>query len=485
MADTEGSSDPQVSFKVKTSGDGLHSITMAESATVLDLKAKLATEEYENIPVERQRLIYSGRVMKNDDTLGSYKIKTGNTLHLVKSAASNHPPAGSAAAGAGAGSRSSAPPPAVPTNMAAGTPANDLLAGLTGARFAGHANLPSQDLFGPDGGMNFASEEQMAEMLNNPAVAQSMNEALSNPAFIDYLIQSNPAFRNIPNAREIFSSPMFRSMITDPETMRTMSRMRSAMGSGARGANSFPAPGATDNTPADAASTPSGGAAGAGAPGAGGAGAAANNPFGGFNPFMFGFPGAGGAGGGAGSDTATNPFAAFFPPGFGAAGAGATPGAAAGTGSDTAGANTAAGEGGDATRATGTGTGNGSADAGAGANAAANPFASLFGGAGGAGMPQISPEQMQQAMQMLNGLGGAGGASSGASSTSGAAGGAGFNPFAAFSAPAQDTRSPEERYASQLRQLNEMGFYDFDQNVAALRRSGGSVEGALAHLLGN
>ncbi|KAL1888240.1 hypothetical protein Sste5346_009714 [Sporothrix stenoceras] len=469
MADAEGSADPQISFKVKTSGDGLHSITMAESATVLDLKTKLATEEFENIPVERQRLIYSGRVMKNDDTLGSYKIKAGNTLHLVKSAASNHT-AGSAAAGA-AGARSSAPPPAVPTNMAAGTPANDLLAGLTGARFAGHVNLPNQDVFGPDGGMNFATEDQISEMLSNPAIAQSMNEALNNPAFIDYLIQTNPTLRNVPNAREMIQSPMFRSMLTNPETMRAMSRMRSMMGGGGAGSSPFPAPGATDNTPADAASSPSGGAAGAGA-GAGGAGA---SPFGAFNPFMFGFPGA--AGGAAGGDgAAANPFAAFFPA---AAAGGAAPGAAADTGASGAtGANTTAREGGDAAAGASPGAGAGTG-AGAGANAtAANPFASLFGGAGG--LPQITPEQMQQAMQMLGGMGGGAGASGAG------AGAGGFNPFAAFAAPAQqDTRSPEEQYASQLRQLNEMGFYDFDQNVAALRRSGGSVEGALAHLLGN
>lgn len=146
--DGEGSPDPQITFKVKTSGDGLHTITMAESASVLELKTKLATAEFENIPVERQRLIYSGRVMKNDDTLGSYKIKPGNTLHLVKSAASNHPPTAAAASASG-----SAPAPAVPTNMAAGTPANNILAGLTGARFAGHAPLPNQDIFGPDGGV--------------------------------------------------------------------------------------------------------------------------------------------------------------------------------------------------------------------------------------------------------------------------------------------------------------------------------------------
>ncbi|KAJ3471984.1 hypothetical protein NLG97_g11389 [Lecanicillium saksenae] len=36
-----------------------------------------------------------------------------------------------------------------------------------------------------------------------------------------------------------------------------------------------------------------------------------------------------------------------------------------------------------------------------------------------------------------------------------------------------DNRPPEERYEEQLRQLNDMGFFDFDRNVAALRRSGG------------
>lgn len=47
-----------------------------------------------------------------------------------------------------------------------------------------------------------------------------------------------------------------------------------------------------------------------------------------------------------------------------------------------------------------------------------------------------------------------------------------------------DNRPPEERYADQLRQLNDMGFFDFDANVAALRRSGGSVQGAVNQLLG-
>lgn len=145
----EGTSpaDAQITFKVKASGEKNHQITMAETATVQELKTKLATEEYENIPVERQRLIYSGRVMKNEDTLATYKVKAGNTIHLVKSAASNPTPAPSA-------SSSQPVPQAIPSNMAAGTSAGNLLAGLTGARFAGHANLPSANMFGADGGVS-------------------------------------------------------------------------------------------------------------------------------------------------------------------------------------------------------------------------------------------------------------------------------------------------------------------------------------------
>jgi ubiquilin len=149
MADsTEGASaDPQVTFKVKTSGDKQHTVTISESATVAQLKAKLASSDFEDIPAERQRLIYSGRVMKNEEPLSTYKIKSGNTVHLVKSAASNPAPTSSSS------STSTPAAPQIPTNMAAGT-ANNPLAGLTGARYAGLTNLPSADMFGPDGGVS-------------------------------------------------------------------------------------------------------------------------------------------------------------------------------------------------------------------------------------------------------------------------------------------------------------------------------------------
>lgn len=162
MADTaptieNGEEEVQLSFNVKASSDAKYSITMPASATVLDLKTKLSSSEYADLPTDRQRLIYSGRVLKDSETLGTYNIKEGNTLHLVKGAASNqrqNPPNQSSSSTSGSNSGTAASS-GVPTNLAAGT-ANNPLAALTGARYAGFHPLPGADMFGPDGGVSVA-----------------------------------------------------------------------------------------------------------------------------------------------------------------------------------------------------------------------------------------------------------------------------------------------------------------------------------------
>lgn len=102
-------------------------------------------------------------------------------------------------------------------------------------------------------------EEQVADMLSNPAMAQMMNEALQNPAMIDMMIQQNPHLRAMgPDARRMLQSPMFRQMMTDPQMLRQAAQMRRMMGGGAGGASSFPAPGVTDTTPSNQAGTTAG-----------------------------------------------------------------------------------------------------------------------------------------------------------------------------------------------------------------------------------
>ncbi|KAL0264560.1 hypothetical protein SLS55_000510 [Diplodia seriata] len=464
MADDAGQSEEYVTFNVKSSNDAKYTLSLPRTTTVGDLKTKLAASEYADTPADRQRLIYSGRVLKDHDTLDATKIKDGNTVHLVKSAASNvrqNPTnQGSAAAAPGAGT----PRSNVPTSFATGT-GNDPLAGLTGARYAGMMGLPGAGAFGPDGGMGAPPDpDQLLRQLEDPNTLQLMTEAMNNPIVIQQ-IRNSPMFRNNPMMQQMFDNPAFRRMLTDPEVIRQqmqMARSFGGMGGPGGGNSSFPAPGVTNTTPQgqNADSNTASTTTGEGAtqtpnqPNTTGPTSPPPNPF-----AMFGNPAGAGAGGAAG-----NPFAALFGP---------PP-----TGAQAPGQNQE-------------GQGQGVPPA--------NPFGNLFGGAGAGAAPggqadpiqtaaqnlMQNPEAMRATMQML-GLGPPGG-----EGNTGAPGGdAGVaNPFAGlfggagFPQAPPDNRPPEERYAEQLRQLNDMGFYEFERNIQALRRSGGSVQGAVEYLL--
>ncbi|KJX92852.1 deubiquitination-protection protein dph1 [Zymoseptoria brevis] len=444
-ATTADDTEQQITFNVKSSADAKYVVTVSAAITVGDLKQKLSTSEYADLPPERQRLIYSGRVLKDADTLGSCKIKDGNTVHLVKGAESNQRQNPANQGGAAAiPSAPGQPASNVPTNIAAGSGTGNPLAQLTGARFAGFHGLPGAETFGADGGMGAPpNPDQMLRMLDDPNFAQQMNEAMNNPAVLD-MLRNNPMIRNNPMARAAIENPEMRRMMMDPNVLRMQMNMQRAMGgAGAGGDAAFPMPGQTDTTEGG-----NGGAAQGGQGANPAAGAAPSNPFAAL------FPGAGGAGttgAGAGAGAAPD-WGSLFGGGF--------PGAGAGTG---AGVGAGAGAG------VGAGTGAGAAPAGQ-----QNPFSAMT--------QQLmqNPEMMQQMMQAMGG---------GAGGEGGMGGMGGFNPgmFGMPSEPAApaDTRPPEERYESQLRQLNDMGFYEFDRNVQALRRSGGSVQGAIEYLLQN
>lgn len=346
-----------IKITIKSSGDTKYEVEVAPTITVLELKNEISSKS--SIPADRQRLIYSGKVLKDNETVSFYKIQLGHTIHLVKSAGAKSTPAASTAESSASGttntsaSGATATNSGVPSNIAAGQGAFNPLADLTGARYAGYTQLPSASMFGPDGGMNAMPDpEQLQQMMSNPQFQESMNSMLSNPQMLDYVINQSPQLRAMgPQARELLQSPFFRQMISNPEAMRSMMSMGAQGGfpgfGGAGGANAFPAPGA--NPTVDSANDSA----------ASGTENSATNP-------------------------AANPFGSLFP-------GGAPP---------------------------------------------VNPF--LFGGAGAGAAPQET-----------------------------------------------DNRPPEERYESQLRQLNDMGFFDFDQNVTALRRTGGSVQGAIEYLLSN
>merc|ERR1712176_877834 len=81
--------------------------------------------------------------------------------------------------------------------------------------------------------------------------------------------------------------------------------------------------------------------------------------------------------------------------------------------------------------------------------------------------PMFNPAMMQQMMQAMQGGGMANGMNGGFASPS----------------PA-DARPPEERYATQILQLENMGFPDKHSNIQALVQSNGDVNQAINSLIG-
>ncbi|WBW71400.1 UBA domain protein Dph1/Dsk2 [Schizosaccharomyces osmophilus] len=338
-----------ISLTIKAANDQKYTVTVDSESSVTNLKQAIAPVA--NVEVERQRLIYAGRVLKDEESLKTYKVQDGQSVHLVRSLGQNP-----TAAASNVQDRTQQ----VPTNIQAGQGANDPLANLTSARYAGYnIPLPSASMFGPNPENPVPpSTDDLANMLSNPMVQSSINEMFSNPQMLDMIINSSPHLRNAPPyVRQMMQSPEFRRAMTDPDTMRQMAQMQQQLGA---------------------------------------AGIDPSSLMGGSGPGSLGSLGGLGGMGGLGN---LNP----------AGGPGAT-------------------------------------DESVDPNSAASTIQGLLNNLSGGGM------------------------------------GGGASP-AATAAPTQSTQPPEELYAQQLSQLNEMGFVDFERNVRALRRSGGNVQGAIESLL--
>ncbi|RCH81358.1 hypothetical protein CU097_002315 [Rhizopus azygosporus] len=239
-----------INVNVKASGDKKFAIAIDPSKSVLEFKEMIA--EKTDVPAERQRLIYSGRVLKDNDTLSDCKIGDGNTVHMVKGSQPGAPKASSTPAAV-------APTATTTTTTTASAPQtnnnNTNTQSIPNNPFAGLAGMPADsqsnpfNLFGSGFGAgamgnSFGSllDPNMAnQMLQNPMFAQYMSSVLQNPAVLDSIIQTNPQLSNMgPEIRQMLQSPEFRQMLSNPDMIRQMATMASMFG-GANPANQQPA----------------------------------------------------------------------------------------------------------------------------------------------------------------------------------------------------------------------------------------------------
>ncbi|KIM77103.1 hypothetical protein PILCRDRAFT_825639 [Piloderma croceum F 1598] len=317
MSDEAGS---ELQINVKGPSELKLQIAITSDKTVLELKQAIA--EKSDVEADRQRLIYSGRVLKDDDALSVYKIQSSHTIHMVK---------GVSRSGASSSQQAATPPQALPT-MQAGQNPHDPLTQLNS--HMGYGAMAGLNPFA-DMGLNPNDPNMLQTMMNSPQFLQQMSGVMSNPAILDQIIAQNPQLAAMgPQVRQVFQSERFRELMSNPESLRMMLQMSAMMQEGGVGGGSpfgnngsgfpapgnpggFPAPGTPGNASNDAGS-PTPGSPPAHAPFAsmfgpvaGASGATTGGPggAGGFDPAMmqqlFGMS-AGAAGGGA-----ANPFGAI------------------------------------------------------------------------------------------------------------------------------------------------------------------------------
>lgn len=421
MADSNDSASP-LKINIKGPSELRLSIDITSDQTVRQLKEAIEKQK-PDVPADAQRLIYAGKVLKDEETLSVYKIKDGNTVHMVKSAARSAPTTGNPSvpgtAPSSTGSSNNAASSqsqGVPSNFSAGQNfTNNPLSALNRADYAGpHMARLLNESGGAFGGMglNPRDPNMMMGLMQNPEVQRQMQDMMSRPEFIDQMLAMNPQLQGMaPQMREMMRSEQFREMITNPETMQRMAQMSQLMESAGMGG-------------------------------------------------MAGLGGLGGFGAGGGGNGGNRQWP---PPGaFGESG-----------GNNEGNANNSNNNGNDNTSGRNNGQGN------------AGNFSGNFSGlrnTGGDGAAPPNPFADPSFLQQMFGGGGGGGGGAGGF---GGLGGLGGFEAGAGGAASRDTRPPEERFSSQLEQMQSMGFYDGQANVRALLMAGGSVEGAIGILLDN
>ncbi|XP_043709477.1 ubiquitin-like domain-containing protein CIP73 isoform X1 [Telopea speciosissima] len=78
---TSGSSESTVELNVKTLDSKIYAFLVDRNISVPLFKEKIANAI--GVPVEQQRLIFRGKVLKDDHLLSEYHLEDGHTLHLV------------------------------------------------------------------------------------------------------------------------------------------------------------------------------------------------------------------------------------------------------------------------------------------------------------------------------------------------------------------------------------------------------------------
>ncbi|KAJ4829728.1 hypothetical protein Tsubulata_020737 [Turnera subulata] len=215
-------------------------------STVAHLKT--LSEQASDVPAQQQKLIYKGRILKDDQTLQSYGLQADHTVHMVRGFAQSQPsPAPSPAPAANTATANPAPGvtrgvgsnndgglgdflfPGLGLNLlGAGVGAPAAAGAAAGGRGSGGPFAPDLPEFELVQQQLTQNPNMMREIMNMPA----MQSLLNNPDLIRNLMTSNPQLREImdrnPELAHVLNDPSILRQTLDvarnPELMREMMR---------------------------------------------------------------------------------------------------------------------------------------------------------------------------------------------------------------------------------------------------------------------
>ncbi|CAK0751892.1 hypothetical protein CVIRNUC_002103 [Coccomyxa viridis] len=194
---------------LKVTGGEKLSLEVTPKQTIAELKAAVATQC--DIPAENQRLIYKGQVLKDEKTIEDYALAADHVLHLVKGRA----------LGGASGTSSAAPASQAANGSIASSGA---LPGLGGAE--GMGAMGGLGNMGGMGGVSnmMNNPEMMAQMMQSPIMQSMLNDpemlrnmVQSTPGMSE-VMDRNPEFRQMLSNPEVLRESM--RLAANPALMR-------------------------------------------------------------------------------------------------------------------------------------------------------------------------------------------------------------------------------------------------------------------------
>ncbi|KAL2551217.1 Ubiquitin domain-containing protein DSK2b [Forsythia ovata] len=213
--ENDGSKGGEVMVNIRCSNGSKFSVHVSLDSTVESFNSILAQNC--EIPPQQQRLIYKGRILKDDHTLQSYGLEADHTVHLVRGFATNASTNSIGATNAG----SPHTDPAVTEDAGS----NEGVA-FGGSGF-GASLFPGLGLNGlGSGGGLFGNglpdmEHVQAQLTQNPNMMRDIlnmplvQNIMNNPETIRNLIMNNPQMHEIMDR-----NPELAHILNDPATLR-------------------------------------------------------------------------------------------------------------------------------------------------------------------------------------------------------------------------------------------------------------------------